>query len=640
MTRKTNQSRTNVRNPHTQYSTFPVTYSDSDNNLSEAENTAEITANAYSPVCTRSQKRKKRDRDRNFPHSGDAGAPSRSAVSPPTDTLSNLTVAAGRMSDSASLGGSIGNNENNESSNISPQPPELTKNKTDLSRERTNSVDSLNSPPRPPVSTPQGLVASRPGTSTILAAAGGSGGARPVPVNNTPRTCKGKCPKNKPCAHYSKAPEPRTRHRDTNTNTNTSSDEASDTEEPQSDFMNARASLPPILISNRYQGDICKINREYVSRYQPLAFHCQKIQDGTKITVSCRRDYINLERILKEREVPYRILPDLNDKPYKVVLKGIDPYCDPAYIAHSLMQFDLRVLKVVRMTSFKTRKPLPMFLVDLQKTQNSRKILTIDKLCYFNIKVEEYKQRKVPPQCSRCQAYFHTAGRCRAPPQCRYCAGIHYTRECDSPRDAPPVCALCQGEHTANFRGCPEFRDIMERVERVDRTRNQRSEATTNRQAQRENPVPTRTGKTNTTWTDIVKGNSNHSNNTISQNQGTQRATTSKEPIVNPQRRNQTYTLGPLPTQRHRETNTQAGKQHTQNKSHPCECRRCPKHQQQTSQNWEEKSMAFFDTISPHFSFRQIVGGLFDLVDHLRSSPTQPTFPETLRYILDRLGTV
>ena len=115
------------------------------------------------------------------------------------------------------------------------------------------------------------------------------------------------------------------------------------------------------------------------------------------------------------------------------------------------------------MTSFRTRKPLPMFLADLEDEKYSRKALTINKLCYFDVTVEEYRSYKVPPQCGKCQAYFHTTSRCTSSPRCRWCGGQHITRQCNLSH-LTPSCALCTREHTANYRGCPKYQEIMERA--------------------------------------------------------------------------------------------------------------------------------------------------------------------------------
>ena len=204
----------------------------------------------------------------------------------------------------------------------------------------------------------------------------------------------------------------------------------------------------------------------FIARYSPFTFHCQKDSQGTLVKLSTRKDFINLEKHLTNMEVPYTLLPNFNSKPYRIVLKGLDPYIDPEEIASSLTRLGLKVQKVSPMTSFRTRKRLPMFLADLEDTPMARLAQDIETVCCYKVQVEEYIPRQIPSQCGRCQAYFHTTTRCRAlppPSRCRYCGEKHLTKDCNA-QDYPPVCLHCNGEHTANYRGCPIYQEILNRT--------------------------------------------------------------------------------------------------------------------------------------------------------------------------------
>ena len=108
------------------------------------------------------------------------------------------------------------------------------------------------------------------------------------------------------------------------------------------------------------------------------------------------------------------------------------------------------------MTSFKTKQPLPMFLIDLTAGPNNDSILEVDGVG-FKIKFEKYRKSRVPPQCSNCQKYYHTAGNCRTPTRCRNCAGSHQTKSCSV---SSPKCCLCSEEHRANYKGCKVYKDL------------------------------------------------------------------------------------------------------------------------------------------------------------------------------------
>ena len=130
-------------------------------------------------------------------------------------------------------------------------------------------------------------------------------------------------------------------------------------------------------------------------------------------------------------------------------------------IQQDLAILSFRALRVVLTHSFKTWLPLPMFLVELEDNAAARYVLKLKSLLYFKVVIEDYRGRKLPPQCSRCQHYYHTAGSCRAPPSCRQCASKHLTKNCMVSRDTPPVCVHCNGPHRANYGGCPYYKALL-----------------------------------------------------------------------------------------------------------------------------------------------------------------------------------
>lgn len=98
---------------------------------------------------------------------------------------------------------------------------------------------------------------------------------------------------------------------------------------------------------------------------------------------------------------------------------------------------------------------MPLFLVILQKNIENRGIFNITNISCFRVKVEPLKKSTMPPQCYRCQEFFHHSRLCNRAPKCVKCGGSHLTRDCTKSAKAPAKCALCGGPHPANFSGCP-----------------------------------------------------------------------------------------------------------------------------------------------------------------------------------------
>ena len=140
--------------------------------------------------------------------------------------------------------------------------------------------------------------------------------------------------------------------------------------------------------------------------------------------------------------------------------------------------------------------PAPMYKAVVVKNPFAdANLLKIAGICYYKVTVEPFRPFKPPPQCSRCQEYFHTAETCRNSPRCRKCAGEHPTRSCRQPRDAPPICVLCKENHCADSKECAYLEAAMEskpqRRGNNNRTNNNNNNNNTNQtENNREKPTP------------------------------------------------------------------------------------------------------------------------------------------------------
>lgn len=75
--------------------------------------------------------------------------------------------------------------------------------------------------------------------------------------------------------------------------------------------------------------------------------------------------------------------------------------------------------------------------------------------------MEALKPKRDIVQCMRCQQYGHSKTYCTLPPICVKCRKEHDNRNCNEPPDVKPTCELCRGEHTANYKGCPSYKKLI-----------------------------------------------------------------------------------------------------------------------------------------------------------------------------------
>ncbi|GFT69249.1 RNA-directed DNA polymerase from mobile element jockey, partial [Nephila pilipes] len=143
------------------------------------------------------------------------------------------------------------------------------------------------------------------------------------------------------------------------------------------------------------------------------------------------------------------------DKKIRVVIRGMPTDMPPEDIMQELEELGFTPESCHILTHRKTTQPMPLFLVSLPKSDSNRDIFNISELCSLKIEVESLRKKVGPPQCYRCQGFFHNSNYCTRNPKCLKCGNPHLTRDCQKDINSPPTCGLCQGAHTANFLLCP-----------------------------------------------------------------------------------------------------------------------------------------------------------------------------------------
>lgn len=170
--------------------------------------------------------------------------------------------------------------------------------------------------------------------------------------------------------------------------------------------------------------------------------------------------YRKINKYLKERNAEYHSYQLPEDRPLRVVIRNLHHTLGCDVIKAELEELGFRVLGVHNVYHRKSKAPLPIFFVDLEKTEKSTQIFAVKYLYYTSIIVEEPRLRNEIPQCKRCQAYGHTRTYCNLNPRCVKCAGSHLSSICKKSKETPPKCALCDEAHPANYRGCSVHKEL------------------------------------------------------------------------------------------------------------------------------------------------------------------------------------
>jgi len=171
--------------------------------------------------------------------------------------------------------------------------------------------------------------------------------------------------------------------------------------------------------------------------------------------------YRNVIHLLKEKNVNFHTYQLQQEKPFRVVIHNLHHTTDINYIKEGLEVHGYTAIKIVNVLQWQTKKPLPLFFVDLKPDQHNSEIFKLSSIYFAKIKVEEPHPRQLLIQCKRCQNLDHTKTYCNHQPHCVKCSESHLTENCQKPIDQLPKCVICEGEHPASYHGCLFYQDIQ-----------------------------------------------------------------------------------------------------------------------------------------------------------------------------------
>lgn len=216
---------------------------------------------------------------------------------------------------------------------------------------------------------------------------------------------------------------------------------------------------PPIFVKGIINfSDLCTSLIELIGVDN---FYCKSSSECLKIQTANPGSYRALIHFLKTEEAQFHTYQLKEDKPTRVVIRNLHPSTSTDEIKSELELRLFEVRKVTNVLHKTTKRPLPLFFIDLEPTDYSNDIFKLSSFLHTKIKVEEPYKAKIISQCLNCQEYGHTRTYCGYPPRCVRCSANHASSECTKPRDTPAKCVLCSGDHPANYRGCTVYKELQ-----------------------------------------------------------------------------------------------------------------------------------------------------------------------------------
>lgn len=182
------------------------------------------------------------------------------------------------------------------------------------------------------------------------------------------------------------------------------------------------------------------------------------VGDFIRITPTSIETYRSCQSYLQEKKIAsFGMLPR-GERPKKVLIRGLPRTTSIDEIKSALSFRGHSVLRAAQLRKYKTKEPMPLFMVTLQSKENFATIFQEEELLGFEIKVEAFRN-SAARQCYRCQKFNHSSECCSLAPACVKCAGPHDAKQCSLTENEKEKikCANCGDNHTANYRGCPKY---------------------------------------------------------------------------------------------------------------------------------------------------------------------------------------
>jgi hypothetical protein len=123
-----------------------------------------------------------------------------------------------------------------------------------------------------------------------------------------------------------------------------------------------------------------------------------------KVQVFDAEHFKILIKELDKRNTQYHTYRPKSEKTFRFVLRGLHHGTDTEAIKISLAEQGHEAVNIHNIKHRTTKKPLPMFFIDITPKENNKQVYNPDKLGNSIIKCEPPYTKRIVPQCTRYQA--------------------------------------------------------------------------------------------------------------------------------------------------------------------------------------------------------------------------------------------
>lgn len=278
--------------------------------------------------------------------------------------------------------------------------------------------------------------------------------------------------------------------------------------EKEDSMLNAVVSHKPPPIFVPQVSDINKMLKSFSIVIGKENFTYKSGRDGQARVMTSNSDcYRKLVSYLDTNNITFHTYQLKEDKPYRIVIKNIHFSTPIDDIKHDLAKNGHTVRNIVNAKSKISKLPMSIFFVDLEPSTNNKKVFDVNRLYNAVVKIEPPRKFNELVQCHRCQEFGHTKQYCKKPYRCVKCALDHPSSLCSKDRETPPKCFHCLQNHTANYKGCKIYQELVSKKDALNNKTRPSLVKFTNAEQQ----VPHR----NVSYADVTRGQLSSTTSTV-----------------------------------------------------------------------------------------------------------------------------
>lgn len=236
--------------------------------------------------------------------------------------------------------------------------------------------------------------------------------------------------------------------------------------------VNAEPKPPPIIIPD--VSNIRTMIANISKVINPSEFTYKSFKDGqVRLMTKTIGSYRTVVKHFDEKLIKYHTYQLKQERAYRIVVKNLHFTTPIDDIKSCIENEGHKVRNIVNIKSRFTKVPLSMFFVDLEPSPSNKNIYDIKSIYGAIIKIEPPMKTEDIVQCHRCQQFGHSKTYCRKVYRCVKCGLNHPTSQCTKDRGTPPQCSNCLESHTASYRGCRIYKELVQKRQHNKRQNNE-----------------------------------------------------------------------------------------------------------------------------------------------------------------------